>query len=47
MVVRAAEAIFTQAIDLVAVHLKFIVSANTRHFRPGDELRRFPVRDGA
>ncbi|MHB8400202.1 MAG: PIN domain-containing protein [Candidatus Limnocylindrales bacterium] len=41
MVVRVAEAIFTQATDLVAAPDKFIVSANTKHFRPGTNYAGF------
>lgn len=41
MVVRVAEAIFTQATDLVPAPDKFIVSANTKHFRPGTNYAGF------
>ena len=43
MVVRVAEAIFTQATDLVGRRDKFIVSANTKHFRPGTNDAGFQV----
>lgn len=41
MVVRVAEAIFTQATDLVPAPDKFVVSANTKHFRPGTNYAGF------
>lgn len=41
IVVRVAEAIFTQATDLVTAPDKFIVSANTKHFRPGTNYAGF------